>query len=184
MRSTLHKFVRTLAPEGDLDGGSEATAEDTTEDTQDGATDSDTEDADDKKDGDDDEDSDWDPERARRKIRKANAEAQALRERTKTAEAKAAAADQATQELDAAKAENLRLRVALKFGLDEKIAKRLQGATEEELLQDAEELLSFMAPATPKSKPTPKLSGSQKQGPPEVDLPEDLDKVAAEMFRR
>lgn len=165
MRSTLHKFVRTLAPEGDLDGGSEAPADDTTEDTPGGATDSDTEDADDKKDGDDDEDSDWDPERARRKIRKANAEAQALRERTKTAEAKAAAADQATQELDAAKARALKLEVGFDLGLTKRLALRLQGSTVEELTADAEELLKEISPRGRSGKPKDPLTPGNSNPP-------------------
>jgi hypothetical protein len=97
-----------------------------------------------------------DLDRAKAKIAKANQEAAALRKRAKEAEAKvkgfedqnkteteklteqAAANEKAASE---ATLEAARLRVALRKGLTETQAKRLVGETEEELEQDADDLI-------------------------------------------
>lgn len=46
--------------------------------------------------------------------------------------------------------ENLRLRIALRAGLDEDLADRLRGSTEEELLADAEKLVARLSPGEKK----------------------------------
>lgn len=102
---------------------------------------------------------DFDAARAMDKIRKANAEAKALRDRAKAAEdAKAAAltevetAKQEAAQVPTLKAQLLRAEVALELGLPASLAKRLVGGTRDELLADAEELLATVTPAAKGSK--------------------------------
>ena len=114
--------------------------------------------------GDDDHDGDdgesFDPARALAKIAKLNSEAANLRKRAKEAEEKATTTEEAAQKVPTLEAEILRLRVALKHGLPEKIANRLQGETEEELLADAQELLETFSPKRPPSqRPNEALRG-------------------------
>lgn len=93
--------------------------------------------------------SSFDEQAARDKIKKANAEAQSLRERLKKhedanksdTEKLSDRASNAEKSLASAEKEVARLRVALKKGLSEIQAKRLVGETEEELEKDADELL-------------------------------------------
>ena len=91
-------------------------------------------------------DGEFDAKRARRTIDK-------LRNDLKAAKSKASApAD--TEESAAVKAENLRLRVALKSGLDDDLADRLRGNTEDELLADAQKLLDRFYPESKKGADT------------------------------
>lgn len=125
----------------------------------------------------------FDAERAREKIRKLNSESKNLRKRTAEAEAKAKDADGKDERLTALEAENLRLRVGVKHGLPEALIKRLSGTTEEEILQDAEELMDlFGSKKPPTNQPRPKLRGG---GDPtqEPDDTGDLDKFAEKVFR-
>lgn len=130
----------------------------------------------------DDRDEAWDPERARRKIGKVNSENKALRERATAAEKKAASVDELTQENGGLKATVLQLEVGYELGLPLAIAKRLQGATREEMLADAEALVDLVAPAKrpPTNRPTETLRGG---GQPERE-PEETDtrKIGARMF--
>ena len=116
------------------------------------------------------QDDDFDRSRAEEKIRKANAEAANLRKRLKELEPLAAKAkeledagrsdvEKLTAELQAhqtragqAEAELMRLRVAMRKGLTETQARRLVGSTEEELEEDADDLLASFRPATPEPK--------------------------------
>ena len=126
----------------------------------------------------------FDAEKAREKLRKVNSENRNLRERAKKAEQKAQETAGNGEKLTALEAENLRLRVAVKHGLPENLAKRLSGSTEEELLADAEELLDLMGgKKPPTNQPKEKLRGG---GDPTqaVDESQDVDKFAEEMFRR
>lgn len=125
---------------------------------------------------DDDADDDMDggeiPEVYRRKLSKARREAANLRERAKTAEAEA-----------------LRWRVGVQAGLEPPLIKRLQGATEAEMLADAEELLAVSGlgqRTTPPGVPAETTSG--RRGP--VDPAElaaaeaDLTKIGARIYDR
>lgn len=87
-----------------------------------------------------------------------------------------------------AKSDVLRLRVALRKGLNETQAKRLVGSNEEELESDADELLESFKPAdgtndkrTPPGKPREDLKG----GSDPTDEPEEMDpaKLAAQIPR-
>lgn len=125
----------------------------------------------------------FDADRAREKIRKANSEAVALRKRAKEAEEKATANADAGEKVTALEAEILRMRVALKHGLPESLAKRLTGTTEEELLADAEELLNlFGGKKPPTQQPKESLRGG---GDPtrEADPTADVDKFAESIFK-
>jgi chromosome segregation ATPase len=109
----------------------------------------------------------FDRSRAEDKIRKANAEAANLRKRLKELEPLAqkakeledagrsdveklsAEAQGHQSRADKAEAELMRLRVAMRKGLTETQAKRLVGSSEEELEEDADDLLASFKPAQP-----------------------------------
>jgi hypothetical protein len=126
----------------------------------------------------------FDADKAREKIRKLNSESKNLRERAVKAEQRAKENAGNGERLTALEAENLRLRIGVKHGLPESLVKRLSGSTEEELLQDAEELMElFKGKTVPSNQPKERLRGG---GDPtaEADPTADLDKFAAEAFRR
>lgn len=125
----------------------------------------------------------FDSQRALAKIAKLNSENKNLRAAKKAAEAKTADIGDKAQRAEALEAENLRLRVAVKHGLPESLVKRLSGSTEEEMLQDAEELIKlFGSKAPPSNLPKERLRGG---GDPTVepDGLDDPDKFAERMFR-
>ena len=125
-------------------------------------------------DGDDDQEDDElvDVPRAKAKIRKANQEAKALRERVKELEqaekrlqeledAEKSQLDKANERITAAekRAEEaetraMRLQVAHDKGLTPAQAKRLSGSTLEELEHDADELVELFAPSKDREEPT------------------------------
>ncbi|WP_104087050.1 hypothetical protein [Arthrobacter sp. GMC3] len=126
----------------------------------------------------------FDADRARTKINKINSENRNLRKRATEAEEKAKDADGKGERVTALEAENLRLRVGVKHGLPEALIKRLSGTTEEEILQDAEELMAlFGKKAPPTNQSREKLRGG---GDPTVepDGLDDPDKFAERMFRK
>jgi hypothetical protein len=125
----------------------------------------------------------FDAEKARAKIRKINSENKNLRTRTAEAEAKAKESEGKDEKLTALEAENLRLRIGVKHGLPESLVKRLSGSTEEELLQDAEELMEmFGSKKPPTNQPREKLRGG---GDPTQDASSiDIDKIVAESFNQ
>lgn len=117
------------------------------------------------------QDDSFDRSRAEEKIRKANQEAASLRKRLKELEPLAAkakeledagksdlerlSAEAQTHQSRADKAEQelLRLRVAMRKGLTETQARRLVGSTEDELEEDADDLLASFRPAQPDPEP-------------------------------
>lgn len=130
------------------------------------------------------EDGGFDSQRALAKIAKVNSENKNLRAAKKAAEAKNVELGDKAQRAEALEAENLRLRVAVKHGLPESLVKRLSGSTEEEMLQDAEELMKlFGSKAPPSNQPKPRLRGG---GDPTVepDGLDDTDKFAEQMFKQ
>ena len=136
-------------------------------------------------DDDEDLDGDWDPERARRKIRKANQEAKTQRERAKAAEEKAKGDADFKSRAEAAEAKLLRRDVADELGLPAKLADRLKGSTKEELAADAEELLKLVSPSKPGGgKPSPKLKGQGGTKPGEDPEMSAADIVKAATKRR
>lgn len=118
----------------------------------------------------------FDAEKALAKIRKANSEARALRERTKTAEDKAADLAATAAKVPDLEAELVRERVARKLSLPDELVDRLRGATEAEVMADAEKLVALVAPR-PKasSRPVESLQpGSGSTPEPSLD-----DRIAA-----
>lgn len=137
-------------------------------------------------DGDTDEPDDWrgdfDPQRAQSRIRKLQNEAKNLRERAKTAEKAVEDVSEKDRTIQQLQADNLRLQVGYELGLPHKLAARLSGATRDELIADAQELLQLVGtPAPAPRKPAEALrGGGQPDMPPEET---DVDKIGARMFR-
>lgn len=129
----------------------------------------------------DPEDDGFDPEKAREKIRKINSENRNLRKRAADAEAKAQGADDKDQKISAQEAEIMRLRVAVKHGLPEKLVHRLTGTTEEEILQDAEELMELFGGKKPPTQ-QPKES-LRSPGDPAGNAELDVDKIVAKVMQ-
>lgn len=123
----------------------------------------------------------WDPEKAREKIRKANAEAKALRERAKAAEDKAKGAADAEKRAADLESKLLRMQVGYKYGLPEDLVDRLRGDSEEALAADAEKLLDMIAPKKTGSKPVEKL---RPGGAPVQDEDEDSKELLARVRAR
>ena len=123
----------------------------------------------------------FDPEKARAKIRKINSENRNLRQRAADAEAKAQEAEGKGEQLTKLEAENLRLRIAVKHGLPEKLVSRLTGTTEDEILQDAEELMELFGGRKPPSqRPTESLRSPGSAVQPAGDV--DVDQVVKRVF--
>jgi predicted nuclease with TOPRIM domain len=131
-----------------------------------------------------DDDNDFDADKAREKIRKINSENRNLRKRATDAEAKAEDAKGSTERLSALEAENMRLRVGVKHGLPESLVKRLTGTTEEEILQDAEELMElFGGKKPPTQQPKEKLRGGGDPTQQQSEDIDDVDRFAERIFR-
>lgn len=130
----------------------------------------------------DPEDGGFDPEKAREKIRKINSENKNLRKRATDAEEKAKGADDKDKTITAQEAEIMRLRVAVKHGLPESLVKRLSGTTEEEILQDAEELMELFGSKKPPTQlPKEKL---RSPGDPSGHADIDVEKVVRRVFEQ
>jgi hypothetical protein len=169
------------------DDGAKSSDTDTETDTDADEADKETSQEDDDKEADADAKGDkFDSGKALDKIRKLNSETKNLRERAKKAEEEAATHKGSSEKVPALEAENLKLRIAIKHGLPENLMKRLSGTTEEELLQDAEELLELFGKdggRPPSNKPRENLRGTGDTtdgGDPTADL----DKFAEDVFRR
>lgn len=121
----------------------------------------------------------FDADKAREKIRKVNSEASALRKRLAEAEARGTDSEEKTQKVTALEAENLRLRIGVKHGLPEALVKRLSGTTEEEILQDAEELMElFGSKKPPTQQPKERLrGGGDPTQPADVNIDEMVERV-------
>lgn len=141
----LQPMQQMFAKQDDDDQDADDTDDDQDDDDADDEDDDDAEqDSDDDDDSDDDEndegeegfDGEYDEKRARKTIDN-------LRRLLKEAKQKKGQKAQANESPTSRKlrGENLRLRVALKIGMDPDLADRLVGDTEEELLEDAEKLL-------------------------------------------
>ena len=130
------------------------------------------------------DETEFDAEKAREKIRKINSENRNLRKRATDAEAKAEGAKGSSERVTALEAENMRLRIGVKHGLPEALVKRLTGTTEEEILQDAEELMDLMGgKKPPTNQPKEKLRGGGDPTQQQSEDINDLDKFAERIFR-
>lgn len=129
----------------------------------------------------------FDAAKALERVRKATAEAKAMRERAKLAEEKVVTLEATAAETATLKQQLMRTEVALELGLPMTIAKRLQGDTPEAMRADAEELLTQMQPKAParvgSTRPVESLQpGSGKangQGPVQLTQA-DLDRMKPE----
>lgn len=170
----VRKPLWTIETEDDSGGGTDDTEVQETEDANE--TESDEDDVSGGQEDADDEAETFDADRALKKIRKANSEARAQRERAKKAEAGAGDA----------KREAALQRVARRLELPDtaevdEFLSRLKGETADELADDAERLLSLMAPKkNGTTKPKPRLRGG---GDPEEEPDEDIAKVIAGLPR-
>lgn len=77
------------------------------------------------------------------------------------------AAAKATAEAEASRLELSRLRVATSKGLPPELASRLQGATDEEMAEDADRLLAVVKPAEPPQPPPPGDADGGPRGTPQ-----------------
>lgn len=142
---------------------------------------SDDDENDDENDDEQDDDAGFDGEFNAKRAR--NTIGRLRRELKKAKEAKAA--PKGSAELTKVQQENLRLRVALKAGLDDDLADRLRGSTEEELLEDAQKLLDRFYPAEDGDKkklvtrqPKTRLKGGSKPNEdPEMDAEQIVKKA-------
>jgi hypothetical protein len=131
-----------------------------------------------------DEPESFDADKAREKIRKINSENRNLRKRASEAEAKAQDSEGKDGKLTALEAENMRLKIGIKHGLDANLLDRLKGDTEEELLEDAEKLLElFSGRKPPTQQPREKLRGGGDPTRQHNEDLDDLDKFAADVFK-
>lgn len=129
MTRTTKPLLRYLTtPEGEDGGTGTTTASDTTPTTTSPEEDTVETTGEDEEDEDEEPEGSFDHARALRKIRKANAEAKHQRERAKAAEAKAATVDDLQRENADLTARLMRMEIANEFGLDPRLAARLQGA--------------------------------------------------------
>lgn len=125
--------------------------------------------------------SNFDADKAAERIRKLQSEAKNLRERAKTAEQKAAGADEKDQRISSLEGELLRERVGRRLNLPDELVDRLRGNSEEEVLADAEKLVSIVGKTPGTKRPTETLRGG---GDPDEDPAPDLRKIADEIPRR
>lgn len=125
--------------------------------------------------------SNFDADKAADRIRKLQSEAKNLRERAKQAEKKAEGVDEKDQRITALEADLLRERVGRRLNLPDELVDRLRGNTEDEILADAEKLVSIVGKPSSSSKPTEVLRGG---GDPTEEPAPDMRKIADSIPRR
>ena len=188
----IRKPLSLVEPETDPEGGNdpkppegeEATTSEPTEADDDAEESQEDENSEDDGDG-EDLDGPFDAARALKKIRQTNAKAKRDREARKAAEDKA-------KGLEPAKREAAEQRVARRLGLPDteevdEFLSRLKGETVDELAEDAERLLSLMAPKDEKksttTRPKERLRGGGKPDEePEPDAAKLADSILSTGF--
>lgn len=175
--SIINPFMWRFFSDGTPGGGDGDTdAQDADQDATDNGGD-DNDEQNDEEEGDEDDHDEWDQARALRKIRKLNSENKSLRERKSDAEK---SSEDLRKELEELKTEALRLRVQNALGLPDKLMKRVQGKTEEELMQDAEALLEEL---DYKAEPPSRRPRSPRKAPKLNDTkPVSLDEMGSRIF--
>ncbi len=152
-KSVADRVAEALKEQADAETAqSEASekAEDGAKDTGD-TENTDTEDTEEEADEDEDEAPAADLESVLKSLRKKNRENQNLRKRVKDAEENAKDADTLKTDNKRLTTENMRLTVAVNHGLPMELAKRLVGATVEEMEADAADMLKLFAKSVPAS---------------------------------
>ena len=137
----------------------------------------------DEDDGREGEAGDFDRDRVLAKIKKLNSENRNLRQQKKDAEAKAAENSEKSERVQALEAANSRYETLADHDLPLKLAKFITATDPEQILEQAEELLSLGSPkAPPQGQPKERLR--QRQQTPPADELGDLDKFSEAVFRR
>ncbi len=152
-KSVADRVAEALKEQADAETAqSEASekAEDGAKDTGD-TENTDTEDTEEEADEDEDEAPAADLESVLKSLRKKNRENQNLRKRVKDAEENAKDVDTLKTDNKRLTMENMRLTVAVNHGLPMELAKRLVGATVEEMEADAADMLKLFAKSVPAS---------------------------------
>lgn len=153
--------------------------EDEQEDDDDQGSESDADESDDEQDEDEDDDDDedgfqgkFDPKRAKRTINRLRRENKNLKRGGKRGD-----------DVAALRTENLQLKVAGKLGIPQGLASRLRGKTEDEMVEDASELLDELGlggddeeekPRTRQPKPKPKPRGGSNPSRPQERSADDI----------
>ena len=153
-KSVADRVAEALKEKADA----EAAKSETPEKTEDGAKDTgdtenteDTDTEDTEEEADEDEAPAADLESVLKSLRKKNRENQNLRKRVKDAEENAKDASTLKTDNQRLATENMRLTVAVNHGLPMELAKRLVGATVEEMEADAADMLKLFAKSVPAS---------------------------------
>lgn len=134
--------------------------------------------------GDEQEDAaEFDRDKVRAKLRKLNSENRNLRQQKKDAEEKAKASEGKSEQLQALEAKNARYETLAEHDLPLRLSKFITATDPEEILEQAEELLSLgSSKAPPQDQPKERLRQSRKAAP--VDEMADPDKFMENVFRR
>lgn len=120
----------------------------------------------------------FDAEHARTMLKRFKAEKLAAADRARKAEERATTAEESAKRVPDLEAELVRERVARRLSLPDELVDRLRGATEDEVMADAEKLVALVAPkpkAPATNRPVESLQpGSGSQQEPSLD-----DRIAA-----
>lgn len=136
-------------------------------------------------DSEDQDNQDFDREDILKKLRKKNSENRNLRKAKKEAEDKATKAGEDSERVQALEAVNSRYETLADEGLPLKLAKWISSTDRDEILEEAEELLSLGDrgnKAPPTNTPKERVNQS-RQSSQQVDEIGDLDDFAASIFK-
>lgn len=130
-----------------------------------------------------DDAADFDRDKVRDKLRRLNSENRNLRQQKKDAEDKAKESEGKTEQMQALEAKNIRYETLADNGLPLKLSKFITATDPDEILEQAEELLSLgSSKAPPQDQPKERLRQSRKTPP--ADEMADPDKFMENVFRR
>lgn len=134
-------------------------------------------------DSDDEESGDFDRERVLRKLKKKNSENRNLRQAKKEAEDRAAEAEGKTEQMQALEAKNARYETLAENDLPLKLAKFISATDPDEILEQAEELLSLGGGSKTPPSDQPRESGSRQRNKPyQGDEIGSLDDFAEKIY--
>lgn len=128
-------------------------------------------------------DDEFDRDRVRAKLRKLNSENRNLRQAKKDAEEKAAESEGKTEQVQALEAKNARYETLAEHDLPLKLAKFISATEPDEILEQAEELLSLGSSKAP-PQDQPKERVKRRRVTPPADELNDLDSFAEKIFRK
>lgn len=164
------------AVEPDVEDVDQELGEDDTDQVEDHDVDQDQDDQDDNQ--------DFDRDSILDKLRKKNSENRNLRRAKKEAEEKAAKAGKDSERVQALEAVNTRYETLADNDLPLKLAKWIDATDPDDILEQAEELLSLSAGPTPPPSVTPKERvKKQRKNVQRTDAIGDLDDFAEELYK-